>query len=128
MGLTIFIDGQIRFEMLYSRYSQFIQELVEKAYGPECLKIFKAIYERPMTSEEANFWNARCNDALDILIQHPDDRGDISPEECRRIYEALKPYHLDAVCRYQNQYVDVCERWKEMLLYCAENNVPMEYR
>lgn len=128
MGLTIFIDGQIRFEMLYSRYFQFIQELVEKAYGPECLKIFKAIYERPMTSAEADFWNMRCNDDLDILIRHPDDRGDISPEDCRRIYEALKPYHLDAVCRYQNQYVDVCERWKEMLLYCAENSVPMEYR
>ena len=46
MGLTIFIDGQIRFEMLYSRYSQFIQELVEKAYGSECLKIFKAIYDK----------------------------------------------------------------------------------
>lgn len=128
MGLTIFIDGQIRFEMLYSRYSQFIQELVEKAYGPECLKIFKSIYERPMTSAESDFWNMRCNDDLDILIQHPDDRGDISPENCRKIYEALKPYHLNALCRHQNQYVNVCERWKEMLLYCARNNAIMEYR
>lgn len=128
MGLTIFIDGQIRFEMLYSRYSQFIQELVEKAYGSECLKIFKAIYERPMTSAEADFWNMRCNDDLDILIQHPDDRGDISPENCRKIYEALEPYHLNALCRYRNQYVNVCEQWKEMLLYCAQNNAKMEYR
>ena len=128
MGLTIFIDGQIRFEVLYSRYSQFIQELVEKAYGPECLKIFKAIYERPMTSAEADFWNMRCNDDLDILIQHPDDRGDISPENCRKIYEALEPYHLNALCRYRNQYVNVCEQWKEMLLYCAQNNAKMEYR
>ena len=128
MGLTIFIDGQIRFEVLYSRYSQFIQELVEKAYGPECLKIFRAIYERPMTSAEADFWNMRCNDDLDILIQHPDDRGDISPENCRKIYEALEPYHLNALCRYRNQYVNVCEQWKEMLLYCAQNNAKMEYR
>ena len=128
MGLTIFIDGQIRFEMLYSRYSQFIQELVEKAYGPECLKIFRAIYERPMTSAEADFWNTRCNDDLDILIRHPDDRGDISPENCRKIYEALKPYHLNALCRHRNHYVNVCERWKEMLLYCAQNNAKMEYR
>ena len=128
MGLTIFIDGQIRFEMLYSLYSQFIQELVEKAYGSECLKIFKAIYERPMTSAEADFWNMRCNDDLDILIQHPDDRGDISPENCRKIYEALEPYHLNALCRYRNQYVNVCEQWKEMLLYCAQNNAKMEYR
>lgn len=128
MGLTIFIDGQIRFEMLYSRYSQFIQELVEKAYGSECLKIFKAIYERPMTSAEADLWNMRCNDDLDILIQHPDDRGDISPENCRKIYEALKPYHLNTLCRHRNHYVNVCERWKEMLLYCAQNSVKMEYR
>lgn len=128
MGLTIFIDGQIRFELLYSRYSQFIQELVEKAYGPECLKIFRAIYERPMTSTEADFWNMRCNDDLDILIRHPDDRGDISPENCRKIYEALKPYHLNALCRHRNHYVNVCERWKEMLLYCAQNNAKMEYR
>lgn len=128
MGLTIFIDGQIRFEVLYSRYSQFIQELVEKAYGSECLKIYRDIYERPMTSAEADFWNTRCNDDLDILIQHPDNWGDISPENCQKIYEALKPYHLNALCRYRNQYVNVCEQWKEMLLYCAQNNAKMEYR
>ena len=103
MGLTVFIDGESKFEIMYSRYSQFIQELVKIAYGPECRKIFESIYNRSMTSEEADFWNARCNDDLDILIQHPDDRGDISPEECRKIYEALKPYQLNTFCRYQNQ-------------------------
>lgn len=48
------------------------------------------IHQRPFSDEEVALWDAHCNGDLDILIWHSDCGGKFSPQECRKIYNAMK--------------------------------------
>lgn len=73
MGLCARAKGltdETGFDCGYLTYGTFILELIKVAYGQQCHNIFKRNMLRgaPFSDAEAEYWNAHCNDDLDILI------------------------------------------------------------
>lgn len=100
MGLCARAKGltnETGFDCGYLTYGTFILELIKVAYGQECHNIFKRnmLRSAPFSDAEVEYWNAHCNDDLDILIFHSDCGGQFTPQECRKIYNAMKDLKSD---------------------------------
>lgn len=142
MGLDTFATGLSREETYhggYSIYGSFIEELISHAYDEKCREIYhrtyfdgfyKATYIGPVTKDEIEYWNAHCNDDLDILIFHSDCDGKFSPVECRKIYNAIKDiqFHLDENSIYSQYMLEILSIFKKMFHHCARRRVNLYYR
>lgn len=135
MGLLAYAKGltdETEYNCGYITYGTFILELIKTAYGEKCYDIYKRsmITGKPFTPVEIEFWNARCNDDLDILINHSDCDGKFTPQECRKIYNALKPLKMDM--QGHNYGVmkpyNMLEHWKNIFYHCAKRRVNLYYR
>ena len=115
----------------YITYGNFIAEVIEKAYGKRCRDIFcnVVMYRIKATKDDVEYWNSVCNEDLDILIFHPDGEGKFTPDECRRIYNALEPLHSDMTGHNygsMTQY-NMINHWKAIFKYCADRRVNLYY-
>ena len=82
-----------------------------------------------LTEEQKNRWNEICNDDLDLLLFHSDCDGKFAPQECRRIYNAIKDLHMDMQGHnytVMKQY-NMLEHWKNIFLHCAKRRVTLRY-
>lgn len=74
-------------------------------------------------------WGGQCNDDLDILIFHSDCGGKFTPQECRKIYNAMKNLTSDleghnyGVMKPYNMF----EHWKAIFKHCADRRVNLYY-
>lgn len=134
MGLDVKAKGltaETGFSCGYITYGNFILELIKVAYGEECYNIFRnsMLYGTTFTEEDAELWNEKCNDDLDILIFHSDCDGKFTPKECRKIYNAMKDLYSDmqghnyGVMKSYNMF----EHWKAIFKYCADRRVNLYY-
>lgn len=116
--------GFTRFRIALAKsYNQEFGELYEKwlfagRWGNE-----------PMSKQEFNRLNKLANDNLDILLQHSDCDGKLTPKECKAIYEVTK----DLKCDYpQNNYMTLTgknqlEVFNRALLHCYKRRVNMYF-
>lgn len=77
-----------------------------------------------------SIWNSQSNDDLNILICHPDDRGQFSPDECRKIYNAIKDiqFDLDTTTYSGKSVCETLEKFKKIFRHCARRRVNLYYR
>lgn len=134
MGLVATAKGltaETEYNFGYLTYGTFILELIETAYGKECRDIFRKHMTdgRGFTQEECDVWNAVCNDDLDIFIQHSDCDGKFTPQECRRIYNAMKNLKMDMIGHNYGvmQPYNMLEHWKAIFKHCAKRRVNLYY-
>lgn len=115
----------------YIHYFAFIIDLIRCAYGEKCMEIFRdaARYDREFTDEEVKYWNNHCNDDLDIFIFHSDCDGKFTPDECRRIYNAMKDLKMDMVGHNYGvmKPYNMLEHWKNIFRHCAKRRVNLYY-
>lgn len=134
MGLDTKAKGltaETGFSCGYITYNNFILELIKVAYGEECYNIFRdsMLYGTTFTEEDVELWNKKCNDDLDILIFHSDCDDKFTPEECRKIYNAMKNLHSDmqghnyGVMKPYNMF----EHWKAIFKHCADRRVNLYF-
>lgn len=142
MGLDTFATGlshDDNFHGSYGRYSAFIEELINHVYGTKCREIFRrglcdgfcdGKYIGPLTEEDMSIWNSQSNDDLNILIYHPDDSGQFSPDECRKIYNAIKDiqFDLDTTTYSGKSVCETLEKFKKIFRHCARRRVNLYYR
>lgn len=134
MGLCAHAKGltdETGFDCGYLTYGTFILELIKVAYGQQCHDIFKRNMLRgtPFSDAEAKYWDEHCNDDLDILIFHSDCGGKFTPQECRKIYSAMKDLKSDMMGH--NYHVmkpyNMFEHWKAIFKHCADRRVNLYY-
>lgn len=135
MGLNATAKGlsvEDEFNCGYITYHRFIEELVRVAYDSKCYEIYTtAVNEhRNFNDKEIEYWNSHCNDDLDILIFHSDCDGKFTPQECRKIYNAMKDLHSNLT---GHNYIvmekyNMFEHWKNIFQHCAKRKVNLYYR
>jgi len=134
VGLTVIAKGlspEKSYDCGYITYGNFLMSLIREVYGERCYDSFKKslISGKPFTAEEEAHWNFVCDDDLEVWIWHSDCDGKFTPDECRRIYKAIKDVHMDL---QGHNYGDMkpynmLERWKEMFLHCARRRVNLYF-
>lgn len=135
MGLDVYAKGlneKSCFCCGYLTYENFIMELIKTAYGERCYRIFRnsLISQKPFSDEDEKYWNARCNDDLEILIWHSDCDGKFTPAECRKIYNAIKDLHMDMQGHNYGvmEPYNMLDHWKAIFKHCADKRVNLYYR
>ena len=129
MGLDIYAKGLVNQEdpempfcsIGYIGYSLIMKKLARIAYGDEMGDLYDD-YHHIWTQADCDFWDARCNGDLDLLLFHSDCDGKFTPKECRRVYDAIKDFHLDH--ERLNAYL---EKFKTAFKHCAERRVNLYY-
>ena len=136
MGLDVYAKGlseEDSFSCGYLTYGHFMMELARTAYGERMGEIYKRLAFRFPSSdvrqEDIDYWNANCNDDLDLLLFHSDCDGKFTPKECRCIYNALKELKMDMQGHNYGimKPYNMLEHWKGMFKHCADRRVNMYY-
>lgn len=145
MGLKVAIKGyEGAYDCGYITYHHFLMELIKAHpdYDDKCYEMYEKMLMtmKDFTKEEVEYWNAHCNDDLDILIWHSDAEGKFTPQECKKIYNAIKDLKSDMLghnygdVKTENGEIvemptyNMFERWKDMFRYCAKRRVNMYYQ
>ena len=126
MGLDVVAKGMQDYHIGYGRYYQMRREIVLQAYGERCLTIFDGDRN---SEDDITYWNSVCNDDLDLFLLHSDCDGKFTPKECKQIYKALEPIHIDME-GWGFDIADRCnmlDQWKRMFKYCMDKRVNMYY-
>lgn len=136
MGLDVHAKG-LSVEDSYScGYITFgvYRQAVAKAYNEEFGELYAKQYKQlfnpnPYTDEEIERWNEICNDDLDIFLNHSDCDGKFTPEECKKIYNAMKDLKVDM--QGHNYGVmkpySMHEHWLNMFKHCYQRRVCMYF-
>lgn len=132
MGLCAHAKGlteETEFDCGYLTYGRFLRNLAY-AYNEEIGKMFESMCSgNQLTEQQESRWNEICNDDLDLLLFHSDCDGKFTPQECRRIYNAIKDLHMDM--QGHNYIVmkpyNMLEHWKNIFLHCAKRRVNLYY-
>lgn len=134
MGLYAHAKGltdETCYDCGYLTYGVFLCELIKTAYGGKCYDMFRyhMIHDVPFTEEEFEYWNEHCNDDLDILIFHSDCDGKFTPQECKKIYNAIKDLHMDMLGHNYGvmKPYNMLEHWKAIFKHCATRRVNLYY-
>ena len=106
---------------------------VAEAYNKELGKL----YEKPnkdfsfknYTEDEIKRWNEICDDDLDIFLNHSDCDGKFTPQECKKIYDAMKDLNVEME---GHNYGDmkpysIHQRWLDMFKHCYQRRVNMYF-
>lgn len=123
------LNAETGFDCGYLTYGKFLENLAY-AYNKEIGEMFSYMLRGGKLSEEqVSRWDEICNDDLDILLFHSDCDGKFTPQECRRIYNAIKDLHMDM--QGHNYIVmkpyNMLEHWKNIFLHCAKRRVNLYY-
>lgn len=108
-------------------YANFMAELVKTAYDERCYSMFYelAFHRQPFSPEDEEYWNSHCNDDLDIWIWHSNCDGEFTPQECRKVYKAIKDLRMDFVGHNYGvmEPYNMLEHWKYIFKHCADRRV-----
>lgn len=132
MGLCATAKGlteETGFDCGYITYGLFLRNLA-RTYNEEIGEMFRSMCSgNQLTEQQAERWDEICNDDLDLLLFHSDCDGKFTPQECRRIYNAIKDLHMDM---QGHNYVvmkpyNMLEHWKNIFLHNAKRRVNLYY-
>lgn len=124
-GLTV----ETGFDCGYLTYGLFLRKLAH-TYNEEIGEMFESMCGgNPLTEQQENRWNEICNDDLDLLLFHSDCSGKFTPQECRRIYNAIKGLRMDMQGHNYGvmKTYNMLEHWKNIFLHCAKRRVNLYY-
>lgn len=125
------LDDETGFECGYLTYGHFLMNLAEAAYGQQMGAIYKnnEFLHGKWSESDIEYWNKRCNEDIDILLFHSDCDGKFTPEECRRIYNAIKDLKMDMVGHNYGvmKNYNMLEHWKNIFHHCAKRRVNLYY-
>ena len=132
MGLCATAKGlteETGFDCGYITYGLFLRNLA-RTYNEESGEMFRSMCSgNQLTEQQAERWDEICNDDLDLLLFHSDCDGKFTPQECRRIYNAIKDLYMDM--QGHNYIVmkpyNMLEHWKSIFLHCAKRRVTLFY-
>lgn len=132
MGLCMEANGlEQTYDYGYGTYCAATVEIA-RATHPKLGEIWEKALNHPyrnFTAEENAIWDELSNEGLDILLFHSGCDGEFSPEECGKVYEAIKDLNCDmVVCNYNSEEkYNVVDRFKDIFGYCAQNHVTLYY-
>lgn len=128
MGLDVSAKGMTRkqgFHMSYGSFYAIRCAVVKAAYGSDMEEIYKKGY---ISGIDADYWNARCSEDLDLFLLHSDSDGHFTQQECRIVRDALKnvpisdePFH-PGWPGFETMR-EAVEHWVMMFDYCARRRV-----
>lgn len=134
MGLNakaVGLTAKTEFNCGYITYDNFMLELIRTAYGEDCRNIFLKfnITNAPFSNEDVIIWNEKCNDDLDIWIWHSNCDGKFTPQECRKIYNAIKNLKMDVIGHNYGvmKSYNMLEHWKNIFKHCADRRVTLYF-
>jgi len=131
MGLTAMAKGltsETGFDCGYITFGLYRQK-VAKAYNDEFGELYKKEYTQALSDKEINRWNEICNDDLDIFLNHSDCDGKFTPQECRKIYNAMKDLKVEmsghnyGVMKTYNMH----EHWLNIFKHCYKRRVNLYF-
>lgn len=136
MGMFLTAKGMKSYEFTYIQNSMFLVKLAEtfdERYG-EIVSWW--IYSNEQTTEELESeilkitkGRERQEEGLSILIKHSDVEGYLEPEECKKIYEAIKNMHIPKEKDTENKGFEyMLDCWRYMTKYCSEHKQRLEYK
>jgi hypothetical protein len=125
------LDDETGFECGYLTYGHFLMNLAEAAYGQQMGAIYKnnEFLHGKWSESDIEYWDKQCNDDIDILLFHSDCDGKFTPQECRRIYNAIKDLKMDMVGHNYGvmKNYNMLEHWKNIFYHCAKRRVNLYY-
>jgi hypothetical protein len=135
MGLNVSIKGlddEHTYNCGYLTFAAYRQK-VACAYNEE----FGELYEKPSkyflfegyTDEELKRWNEICNDDLDIFLEHSDCEGKFTPQECKKIYNAMKDLKVEMQGHNYGimKPYDMHQQWLNMFKHCYQKRINMYF-
>lgn len=125
------LNDETCYDCGYLTYGHFLMNLAEAAYCKQMGAIYKnnEFLHGKWSESDIEFWDKRCNDDIDILLFHSDCDGKFTPEECRRIYNAIKDLKMDMVGHNYGvmKNYNMLEHWKNIFHHCATMRVNLYY-
>lgn len=131
MGLTVRIKGyEGAYDCGYLTYGNLLMNLVDTMYGEEMGSIFELWYTGGDASiEDLKIFTDKVPEDILMWLRHSDCDGKFTPQQCRKIYNAIKDVHMDMVGHNYGDMkpYNMLERWKDMFRYCARRRVNMYF-
>ena len=131
MGLDVYAKGIAYTDCYHCGYITFniYREKVAKAYNERLGELYKKDTKECLTKEEIEEWNKLCNDDLDIFLWHSDCEGKFTPQECRKIYNAMKDLKVEMQGHNygtMKQY-NMHEMWLNAFKHCYKKRVNLYF-
>lgn len=132
MGLYAYAKGLSKEECYDCGYMKFgiYRQEVAKAFNKRLGELYKKYYLGvELTKEEIKEWNKLCDDDLDIFLFHSDCEGKFTPQECKKIYNAMKDLKVEmqghnyGVMKQYNMH----EHWLYIFKYCYTKRVNLYF-
>lgn len=136
MGLTVCAKGlgcEDTYDCEYITFGHF-QMALAKAYNAEFGELYEKWYKSGLgiakfTEADGKRWNEICNDDLDIFLGHSDCDGKFTPQECKKIYEAIKDLKIDMQGHNYGvmEPYNMLEQWKRIFQHCYKRKVNLYF-
>lgn len=131
MGLDVSVKGLDRKDTYHCGYITFglYRKKVANAYNKRLGELYEKTYIEDLTKEEIKEWNGICNDDLDIFLWHSDCEGKFTPQECRKIYNAMKDLKVEMQGHnyIEMNVYDMHKLWLNMFKHCYQKRVNMYF-
>ena len=132
MGLYAYAKGLTEKECYDCGYITFgvYRQEVAKAFNKRIGELYKKYYrDIELTECEIKEWNKLCNNDLDIFLFHSDCEGKFTPQECRKIYNAMKDLKIDMIGHnygFMGQY-NMHKHWLNIFKHCYTKRVNLYF-
>ena len=132
MGLYAYAKGLTEKECYDCGYITFgiYRQRVAQAFNNRIGELYKKYYrDNELTEEETDEWNKLCNDDLDIFLFHSDCEGKFTPQECKKIYNAMKDLKIEmighnyAIMKPYNMH----KHWLHIFRHCYKRRVNLYF-
>lgn len=126
-GLT----AETSYDCGYITFGVYRQKVAE-AYNKEFGELYKKSYSpffKEYTDDEIKRWNEICNDDLDIFLNHSDCDGKFTPQECKKIYNAMKGLKVDMEGHNYGvmKPYDMHKQWLNIFKHCYQHRVNLYF-
>lgn len=135
MGLAVQIKGlneEQSYDCGYISFGLYRQKVAfayNEKFGKLYEKQYKGVLFQGYTDDELKSWNEICNDDLDIFLTHSDCDGKFTPQECKKIYEAMKDLKVEMQGHNYGimKPYDMHQQWLNMFEHCYRKRVNMYF-
>jgi hypothetical protein len=113
----------------FGLYRRAVARAYNEEFGLIYEKQYKDLFFKQYTDADIKRWDEICNDDLDIFLNHSDCDGKFTPQECRKIYNAMKDLKVDmeghnyGIMKPYNMH----EHWLNMFKHCYTHRANMYF-